>query len=198
MEKESCRNGWWCWIIRISLYFKKVQCKKTLHNGRSHINAEHYRDFCNMLNTLRKPGEIVSVMMLTVELRRITGAPVSLHVLSKHVACWLVSVRFVQCHITHVAQNTRYCEIAMQDFTNYINSELVLGQYRQACLVILMRLKFSLIWKVDTPWQEKGQDYVPKNYRDYYAMYCSAWGYNEWGDTDSIGGFQGQARWEFC
>ena len=61
--------------------------KKSFYNGRSHINAEHYRDFCNMLNTLRKPGEIVSVMMLTVELRRITGAPVSLHVLSKHVAC---------------------------------------------------------------------------------------------------------------
>jgi hypothetical protein len=38
----------------------------------------------------------------------ISGAPVSLHVLSNHVACWLVSVGIVQQHITHVAQNTWY------------------------------------------------------------------------------------------
>ena len=88
-----------------------------------------------MVNTLIAPGHIVSVMMLTVEFKMISGAPVSLHALSKHVACWLVSVRIVQQHVTHVAQNTWYCEIAMQDFTNYMNSQLELGQYRQDCSV---------------------------------------------------------------
>ena len=88
-----------------------------------------------MFDTLRAPGHIVSVMMHIVELKRITGTPVSLHVLSMCVACWLISVGIVQCCVTHVAQNTWYCEIAMQDYTNYINSQLVLGQYRQDCVV---------------------------------------------------------------
>ena len=59
----------------------------------------------------------------------------SLHILSKHVAYWLVSVGIVQHCVTHVAQNTWHCEITIQDFTNYINSQLVLGQYRQDCVV---------------------------------------------------------------
>ena len=88
-----------------------------------------------MFDTLRAPGHIVSVMILTVILKRITGAPVSLHVLNKHVACWLVSDGIVQRHVTHVAQNTQHGEIAMQDSTKYINSQLVLGQYRQDCVV---------------------------------------------------------------
>ena len=88
-----------------------------------------------MFDTLRAPGHIVSVMMLTVETKRIPWAPVSLHVLSKHVACWLVSVGIVQWHVTHIAQNTWHCEIAMQGLTNYINSQFVLGQYRQNCVV---------------------------------------------------------------
>ena len=88
-----------------------------------------------MFDTLRAPGHIVSVMMLTVELKRISGAVVSLHVLSKCVSRWLVSVGIVQHHVTHVVQNTWHCEIPMQDFTNYINSQLVLGQYIQDCVV---------------------------------------------------------------
>ena len=99
-------------------------------------------------------------MMLTVELKRIPGAPVSLHVLSQCVTLWLVSVGIVQHCVTHVAQNTWHCEIAMQDFTNYTNSQLVLGQYRQDCVVLLMRLTSSLIWKVDLPWLRKGDKTV--------------------------------------
>jgi hypothetical protein len=57
-----------------------------------------------------------------------------LHLLSKHVACWLVSVGIVQRHVTHVAPNTQHCEIAMHDSAKYISSQLVLGQYRQDCV----------------------------------------------------------------
>jgi hypothetical protein len=113
----------------------KGQTKKTIHNGKSHVTADHHEAICLMFDTLRAPGHFVSVMMLTVELKRITRAPVSLHVLSKSVACWLVSVGIIQHHVTHVSQNNWYCEIAMQDFTNYIKSQLVLGQYRQDCVV---------------------------------------------------------------
>jgi hypothetical protein len=65
----------------------KGQAKKTLHNGKSHVDAEHYGAICLMFDTLRAPGHIVSVMVLTVELKRIAGTPVSLHVLSKCVSC---------------------------------------------------------------------------------------------------------------
>jgi hypothetical protein len=85
----------------------KGWAKKTLHNGKSHVNAEHYGAIRLMFDTLRAPGHIVSVMMQTVELKRITGTPVSLHVLSKLVSCWLVSVGIVKHHVTYVAQNNK-------------------------------------------------------------------------------------------
>ena len=61
----------------------KGRAKKTLHNGNSRVDAEHYGAIHLMFDTLRAPGHNVSVMMLTVELKRITGTPVSLHVLSQ-------------------------------------------------------------------------------------------------------------------
>ena len=117
------------------IFQARARQKNSLHNGKYCVDPEHYGAICLMFDTLRVPGCIVSVMMLTVEFKRRTGAPVSLHILSKHVAYWLVSVGIVQHCVTHVAQNTWHCEIAMQDFTNYINSQLVLGQYRQDCVV---------------------------------------------------------------
>ena len=72
--------------------FQARGTKNAPHNGKSHVDAEHYGAIHPMFDSLRAPGHIVSVTMLTVELKRITGAQVSLHVLSKHVACWLVSV----------------------------------------------------------------------------------------------------------
>ena len=73
----------------------------------------------------------VSVMMLTVELKRISGTPVSLLVMSKHVSCWLASVHNVHCHFTNIAKSTYHCEVTMQDFVAYINSQLSQGQYSQ-------------------------------------------------------------------
>ena len=64
----------------------------------------------------------------------------SLHVLSKHVACWLVSVRIVQHCVTHVAQNTQHCEIAMQD--NTILS--ILTKYKLAAYLICEVLHCNL------------------------------------------------------
>ena len=116
-----------------------------------------------MFDTLRAPGCIVSVMMLTVEFKRIIGTPVSLHVLSKRVSCWLVSVGIVQHHVSHVTQNTWHCEIAMQVFTDYINSQLVLGQYRQDCVVNVAETNIFIDMEGGLTLAEKGgQDCVPK------------------------------------
>jgi hypothetical protein len=48
---------------KIFVFLARAVQKKTLHNGKSHVNAEHYRAFCCMFSTLRVPGQIVCVMM---------------------------------------------------------------------------------------------------------------------------------------
>ena len=73
--------------------------------------------------------------MLAVELKRISKTPVPLHVLSKHVSCWLVNMHIVHCCITKIAQNTCHCEVKIQDFVTYINSQLSQGQYSQQSVV---------------------------------------------------------------
>jgi hypothetical protein len=88
-----------------------------------------------MFDTLHNARWHVSVMMLTVELKRISGTPVSLLVFSKHVSDWLASVHIIDHHITNIAQNTCHCELIMQDFVAYINSQLSQGQYSQQCMV---------------------------------------------------------------
>jgi hypothetical protein len=98
--------------------------------------------------------------MLTVELKRITGASVLFHVLSMHVPCWLVSVEIVLLCITHVVQNTQHCEIAIQDFTNYINCQLVLGQYRQDCVVNIDETNFFFDMEGGLTLAEKGDKTV--------------------------------------
>ena len=100
-------------------------------------------------------------MMLAVELKRITGTPVSLHVSSKHVAHWLVGVGIVECCITHVAQNTWHCEIEMQDFTNYIYSQLVFGQYGQDCVVNIDKTNIIFDMEGGLTLAEKGGKTVP-------------------------------------
>ena len=54
-----------------------------------------------------------------------------IHFLVQHIGCWLTSVGIVQCHITHVAQNTEYCEKEIRDFVEYFNCQITRGQYRQ-------------------------------------------------------------------
>ena len=98
--------------------------KKSFYNGRSCVDTEYYGAIHLMFDTFKAPGCIVFCNDASSGIKKANGAPVTLHVLSKCVACWLVSVGIVQCHVTHVVQNTQYCEIAMQDFTKYINSQL--------------------------------------------------------------------------
>ena len=71
-----------------------------------------------------------------------------------------VIVRIVQHHITHVAQSTWHCEIAMQDFTKYINSQLLLGQFRQDYVVTIDETNISFNMKHVLTLDEKGDKTV--------------------------------------
>jgi hypothetical protein len=113
----------------------KCRAKKALHCAKVCIDTANYGAIWLMFDTLRNAGWHVSVMMLTVEFKRISVTPVSLLVLSKCVSCWLASVYIVHHHITNIAQNTHHCEVTMQDFVAYINSQLSQCQYSQQCVM---------------------------------------------------------------
>ena len=115
----------------------KGQAKKTLCSGKVHIGTAQYGAIWLMFDTLHNADQHVSVMMFTVELKRISCTPVSFLVLSKCVSCWLASMHFVHCCITNIAQNTCQCEVTMQDFVAYINSQLSKGQYSWQCVVYI-------------------------------------------------------------
>jgi hypothetical protein len=101
-----------------------------------------------MFDTLHNANQNVSVMMLTVELKRISGTPVSLLVLSKHASCLLASGHIVHHHITNITQSTLCCEVTMQDFVIYINIQLSQGQYSWQCVVNIDETKI-LTWKMN-------------------------------------------------
>ena len=106
-------------------------------------------------------------MMLTVELKRISGTPVWLLVLCKGVSHWLARVHNIYHHITNIAQKTHHCEITMQDFVAYINSQLTQGQYSLQCVVnidetniffdiesgltLLIRVTQQCLWRQQEP-----------------------------------------------
>ena len=113
----------------------KGQAKKTLHSGKVSIDIAHYESVRHMFDALHSPGQHVSVMMLTVELKKISEMPVLLHVLSKHVSCWLASVHFVHPNITKIAQNTCYFEIIMQDSVTSISSQLPKSHNSWQCVI---------------------------------------------------------------
>ena len=122
-------------VPKLTMISSKGRAKKTFHNGKTRMDAEYYDAIHSTFDAIRLSGRFVSVMMLTIELKRISGSLVPLHVLVQRVGRWLVSVGIVQRRITHVAQNTRYCEKVMKDFVEYINCQLRWGQYRQDCVV---------------------------------------------------------------
>ena len=76
-----------------------------------------------MFDTSCNADRHICVMMLTVELKKISETPVSLLVLSKCVSCWLASLHNVQHCITNIAKSTCHCEVIIQNFVVYINSQ---------------------------------------------------------------------------
>jgi hypothetical protein len=120
----------------------KCQANKILHSGKVCIDTAHYGAIWLMFDNLCNADNYVSVMMLTVELKRISGTPVSLLVLSKCISCWLASVHIFHHHITNIAQNTHHCEVTMKDVMVYINSQLSQGQNSWQCLVKFDETKF--------------------------------------------------------
>jgi hypothetical protein len=101
--------------LALLISFKGL-ANKTLHSGKVDIDTAHYGAIQLMFDTLCNAGQHVAVMMLTLELKRISDTPVSSLVLSKCVSLWLASVHIVHHHITNIAQSIHHCEVTIQDF----------------------------------------------------------------------------------
>lgn len=113
----------------IVLVSSKDWAKKTLKYEKAYFDAQNYKHIYLVFDTIRSSSQCLSIMMLVVELKKITRSPVSLHELSSHVPCWLVRVRIIYHHVIHVAQNTCHCDISIPDFVNYINHQLACGLF---------------------------------------------------------------------
>ena len=95
---------------KLTLISRNSRAKKTFHNRKPCFKAEHYNTLHSIYDALQFSSHFVSVTMLSIELNQISGSLVPIHVLVQHIGCWHTSVGIVQPHITHVAQNTEYCE----------------------------------------------------------------------------------------
>ena len=119
----------------VNIFFGAISSKWIFLSLQQRLDIAHYGAIRHMFVTLRSAGWHVSVMMLTVKLKKISDTPVWLFVLSKLDSCWLASACTVHYHSTNIAQNTCHCEITMQDFVTYVNSQLSQGQYSRQCVV---------------------------------------------------------------
>lgn len=105
-----------CQLQLASLTSFKGQAKNSLHGGKVHIAISHYGAILYMFDTFQKADMYISVMLLTVELKGISGTPVSYLVLSKCLSHWLASVHIIHSLITDKAQNNYGWKVTMLDF----------------------------------------------------------------------------------
>ena len=102
-----------------------------------------------MFDILLSVSQHVTVMMFKVELKKISGTPVSLLALSTPVSCWLASVHIVHHFITNVAQCTLLCEVTMQDFDTYINIQQCVVNIDETYTFFDMESRLTLATKGD-------------------------------------------------
>lgn len=158
----------------------KGWAKKTFLHGKACFNSQYCKHIHLVFDILRTSSSCVSIMMLTVELK-ITGSPVSLHVLSKQVVCWLVCGVIVHHHDTHDAENTCHCHRNLQDFVNYINNQLACGQWCGEFVVNIDETNINFEMASGFTLADKGRkNSVLKYYRNPHAIYCLDWSYSEW------------------
>jgi hypothetical protein len=80
-------------------------------------------------------GPYVSEVILSVDLMRISGSIILLHIPVQDAGCWVGNVAFVQPSITHMTQNTRPCKEVMENFVDWTNCWLSFHWYRRDCVV---------------------------------------------------------------
>lgn len=115
---------------------RHVLSLSTLHEGRPRVQASKYDQLRLFYENLRNSGRVVTTSMLCFELRRLDPfIDVALPVLRQRIRRWLRSEGIVQRRATHVAQRTRHDEKIIDDFVQYVNTQISMGSLEGACVV---------------------------------------------------------------
>ena len=88
-------------------------------------------------DNLRNSDRIVTVGMLSYELKRLTDSDEQIHVLQKRVYRWLQSQKIVQQRVTHVDQNARY-----KTKKDTVNQQISCGKYPPSYVANIDKTKF--------------------------------------------------------
>jgi len=104
---------------------------KALQTGRAPMDEDVYADLKLFYEELRGQDRLVSVNMLCYELKRLKPSleGVSMEALRNRVGRWRARENIAHRKFTHVAQNTRFNEIVINDFVVYVNEQISIGGY---------------------------------------------------------------------
>ena len=111
---------------------KAAKQNVTLHKGRpgtlSHDEAHYILDFYEQL---RERGIPVDSQLLAIELQRFSPQlnQVSIVILRRRVLRVMKKNNITHRCVTHKAQNIHYEQPIIDDFTHYINRQIVIGRY---------------------------------------------------------------------
>ena len=108
---------------------------KSTQKGRHRTDNEAYESLKLYYENVRNMDRVVTVGMLSYELKRLTTTDVPMSTLRKRIYRWLENENIVQRRVTHVAQNTRHDESRIEGFVQYVNGQISSGQYLRSNVV---------------------------------------------------------------
>ena len=114
---------------------KRILSSKTLHKGCARKDENKYDELKLYFENLRNMDRIVTVGMLCLELKRVSMSDAPISSLQKRLYRWLGNESIVQRRVTHVAQNTRHDEDAINNFVQYVNGQITTGRYPASHIV---------------------------------------------------------------
>jgi RNase P/RNase MRP subunit p29 len=109
-----------------------------MHQGRAPwTEKDKLRKILSMYQELRDRGRIVTLNIITAELKRLDRSVQgpSLGAIRHRVWRHIKKHGIVRRHVTHVAQKTHYEQSGIQGWVSYVNHTIKIGNYK-ACDVL--------------------------------------------------------------
>jgi hypothetical protein len=106
---------------------KKVRLTnlKMIHTGTRRVDGNKFDAIREFIERIRETDRVVTCGMMCIEFKRLyPEEEVEVRVLKKRIYRWLKIDHLVKRRVTHVAQNTRYEEEIIQQFTSYVNEQI--------------------------------------------------------------------------
>jgi hypothetical protein len=134
--------------------------KKTLHLGRTPLTTQADLERSKtVFDDLRERDRIVSLSLLAHDLRRrnVDLKDLSVRSVRRRVARHLAKHGVVRRRITRVAQNTRYDMAVKQEYVDYINQQIKVGNYQPEDIASIDETNFDFDQKAGETLATRGQ-----------------------------------------